>query len=82
MLQEFDIDMKNSILVGDKNSDIEAGVKAGIKTNYLVTTGHTIYLNKFDVKILPNLKNLLKVRNQMKFSVLMSIYHKRKARIF
>lgn len=33
--REFDIDLKNSILVGDKESDIEAGVAAGIRETYL-----------------------------------------------
>jgi len=55
--KEFDIDLKNSILVGDKNSDIEAGIKAGIKMNYLVKTGHEIVENMFEVKLLINLKN-------------------------
>jgi len=32
---EFDIDLKNSIVVGDKESDIEAGIKAGLNTSYL-----------------------------------------------
>ncbi len=33
--KEFDIDLKNSILVGDKESDIEAALCAGIKETYL-----------------------------------------------
>ena len=33
--KEFDIDLKNSILVGDKESDIEAALSAGIKETYL-----------------------------------------------
>ncbi len=36
------IDLKNSILVGDKLSDIEAGKKAGIGFNILVRSGHKI----------------------------------------
>lgn len=32
---EFDIDLKNSIIVGDKESDIEAGLKAELSTSYL-----------------------------------------------
>ena len=38
----IDIDLKNSLLVGDKLSDIMAGKKAGIGTNILVRSGHTI----------------------------------------
>ena len=57
--KEFDIDLKNSILVGDKNSDIEAGINARVQTNYLITTGHNILYNKFSVKTLNNLKELV-----------------------
>ena len=39
---EFDIDMASSILIGDKESDIEAGLQAGIETNILVRSGHDI----------------------------------------
>ena len=56
--KEFDIDLENSILVGDKNSDIEAGINAGIPQNYLITTGHKIDKNVFDVKIIASLKEL------------------------
>ncbi|MBE6715643.1 MAG: HAD-IIIA family hydrolase [Ruminococcaceae bacterium] len=37
------IDLENSILIGDKKSDIEAGIKAGVGRNFLVKSGH-----KFD----------------------------------
>jgi len=33
--KEFNIDLKNSILVGDKERDIEAGLKAGLQESYL-----------------------------------------------
>ena len=58
--KEFDIDLENFILVGDKNSDIEAGINAGVKLNYLITTGHKISENKFGVDILENLTSLIK----------------------
>ena len=38
----FDIDMESSILVGDKESDIEAGIQAGVGTNILVRSGHKV----------------------------------------
>ena len=57
--KEFDIDLNNSILVGDKNSDIEAGINAKVGKNYLVNTGHKIINNEFDIKILNSLKNLI-----------------------
>lgn len=40
--EEFNIDLAESILVGDKESDIEAGIRAGIKMNILVKSGHII----------------------------------------
>lgn len=33
--KEFDIDLKNSILVGDKESDIEAALSSGVRETYL-----------------------------------------------
>ncbi len=57
--RDFDIDLSQSILVGDKNSDIEAGIKAGVGMNYLVETGHEIEENRFEVKIINNLKGIL-----------------------
>lgn len=36
---ELGIDLSKSIMVGDQNVDIYAGLKAGINKNYLVTTG-------------------------------------------
>jgi len=56
--KEFNLDLKNSLLVGDKNSDIEAGLNVGIKSNYLITTGHKINENQLDVKTINNLKEL------------------------
>ena len=35
-LKDFDIDITNSILVGDKQSDIEAGISAGISKTFLL----------------------------------------------
>jgi D-glycero-D-manno-heptose 1,7-bisphosphate phosphatase len=40
--EELDIDLAESILVGDKESDIEAGLRAGIGMNILVKSGHTV----------------------------------------
>jgi len=33
--QDFDIDLKNSIIIGDKERDILAGINAGLQENYL-----------------------------------------------
>lgn len=56
---EFNINLEMSILVGDKNTDIEAGLTSGIKRNYLINTGHTILENIFQVKVLNNLRSLI-----------------------
>ncbi len=56
--KEHNIDLSKSILVGDKNSDIQAGLNAGIGQNYLISTGHKIDKNLYDVKILNNLREL------------------------
>lgn len=56
--KDFDIDLSQSILVGDKNSDIEAGIKGGIVMNYLVSTGYEINKNTFSVGIIANLFDL------------------------
>lgn len=37
---ELNIDLSQSVLVGDKVSDVEAGLTAGIPHLFLVTTGH------------------------------------------
>lgn len=41
-IKELDIDIAQSILVGDKVSDLQAGIAAGISSNYLVRTGKEI----------------------------------------
>ena len=42
---EFDISLRESILIGDKNSDIEAGKTAGLKLNYLFLENEEKSLN-------------------------------------
>jgi D-glycero-D-manno-heptose 1,7-bisphosphate phosphatase len=41
-IDELGIDVTQSMLVGDKVSDIQAGINAGISENYLVRTGKGI----------------------------------------
>ena len=36
LAKKYNIDLKNSIMIGDKQSDIKAGENAGIKQNYLI----------------------------------------------
>ncbi|AIN13622.1 D-glycero-alpha-D-manno-heptose-1,7-bisphosphate 7-phosphatase [Yersinia pseudotuberculosis] len=40
--KKYQIDIKESILVGDKQSDLNAGISFGISKVYLVETGHKI----------------------------------------
>jgi len=40
--KEFNLDLSNSILVGDKESDIQAGLNAKVADNILVRSGHPI----------------------------------------
>ena len=57
---DFYIDMKHSILIGDKESDIKAGINAGIINNFLI--------NKKDIiesKALKILNNLLEIKDMV-----------------
>ncbi len=54
---EFDIDMKNSIIIGDKERDIEAGINAGLKESYLLNEDKTITSSKA-TKIVSSLKEI------------------------
>jgi D-glycero-D-manno-heptose 1,7-bisphosphate phosphatase len=40
--QDWQIDLSQSILVGDKESDIQAGLRAGLSQTILVRSGHKI----------------------------------------
>ncbi len=44
--EEFNIDLKNSILVGDKERDIEAGLSAGLTETYLFDESGTVTVSK------------------------------------
>ncbi|MDQ1264588.1 MAG: D-glycero-D-manno-heptose 1,7-bisphosphate phosphatase [Campylobacterota bacterium] len=48
---EFNIDLENSILVGDKESDIEAALAAGIKTTYLFDALEEVEFTKASKKV-------------------------------
>lgn len=41
-VEDYGVDLRRSILVGDKVSDIYAGRHAGVGRNILVTTGHVL----------------------------------------
>lgn len=57
--KDFNIDLKKSILVGDKESDVKAGLNAGITKNILIgSSGNNI--NKIKgLKIVSSIKRLI-----------------------
>ena len=57
--KDFDIDLKNSLLVGDKERDIEAGLNAGLDKTYLFDETNKTTDSKA-IKIVSNLKNIWK----------------------
>ena len=42
ILKKYPVNLEESFLVGDKISDIQAGMAAGIVNNYLVRSGHSL----------------------------------------
>jgi len=56
--KEFDLDLKNSILIGDKERDIESGISAGLKETYLFDESKKIIDSKAN-KIVSNLKDIM-----------------------
>jgi len=58
--KDFDIDMKNSIMIGDKESDIEAALNAGLKETYLFEQSSTCRESKA-TKIVNKLEDIYNV---------------------
>ena len=58
--KDFNLDLENSILVGDRLSDLISGEKAGIKTLVHVSTGHGINERR---KIIEKYSNLTETIN-------------------
>lgn len=56
--EEFDIDLQNSILVGDREHDIEAGLNAGLSETYLFDEFKNVQTSKA-TKIIHSLKELV-----------------------
>jgi D-glycero-D-manno-heptose 1,7-bisphosphate phosphatase len=44
--KEFNINMGESVMIGDKERDIEAGLNAGLKTTYLFDINSSIKFSK------------------------------------
>ena len=57
--EEFNIDMKNSILIGDKERDIEAAINAGLSKTYLFDETNNIKYSKA-TKIVSKLDDIWK----------------------
>jgi len=55
---EFGIDMESSVLIGDKERDIEAGLNAGLKTTYLFDESDKVKNSKA-TKIVKNLYEIM-----------------------
>ena len=54
---EFDLDLNNSIIIGDKERDIEAGLNAGLKYTYLFDETKTVKISKA-TKIISNFEEI------------------------
>lgn len=58
--KEYDIDLENSVLVGDKERDIEAGLNAGLSETYLFESNNTKHSKA--TRIVSNLDDIWKNR--------------------
>jgi D-glycero-D-manno-heptose 1,7-bisphosphate phosphatase len=62
--EDLGIDIGSSVLVGDKEIDIEAGLKAGVGRNYIVRTGHDMgYENTGAKMVLNSIKDLIEAED-------------------
>lgn len=59
--KEFDIDMENSLMVGDKERDIEAGLNAGLHETYLFVENGDVPKSKA-TKVVNKLEQIWKKR--------------------
>lgn len=57
--EEYDVDLKNSVLVGDKERDIEAGLNAGLNETYLFNEAKDVKSSKA-TKIVSKLDDIWK----------------------
>jgi len=60
--KDFDIDLQNSILIGDKQRDIDAAVNAGLKTTYLFDESKSIKKSSA-TKIVSKLEDIYNVNS-------------------
>ncbi|MBS3149233.1 HAD family hydrolase [Candidatus Woesearchaeota archaeon] len=66
--KEFNIDLENSYVIGDKPSDIELGNKIGCKTIYVLSGQGEKYVAELDSNSIPTIirKNLLEAAKWIK----------------
>lgn len=64
--EEFNLDLKNSILVGDNESDIEAGINAGIKTNILLKSYTSDFKETKATFIIDSIEELVQIHRGKK----------------
>ena len=57
--KKFDLDLSKSIIIGDKERDIEAGINAGLKETYLFDESKTVEKSKA-TKIVSKLDDIWK----------------------
>jgi len=57
--KEFNIDLNKSIMLGDKVSDVQAGINAGCKINVLISNDENI---QFDCLKIKKIKDILKLK--------------------
>lgn len=58
--KELNIDLKNSIIIGDKERDVEAGINAGLTTTYLFDESNNVKTSKAN-KIVSKLEDIYSV---------------------
>ncbi len=61
--EEYGIDLNNSIMIGDKERDIEAGLNAGVSTTYLLDESQKVQHSKA-TKIVSTLREIIDADSQ------------------
>lgn len=67
VISKYDVDLAQSIMVGDKVSDMEAGENVGIPALYLVKSGHAV--SGLDDRAFPTYENLFELATDLSESI-------------
>ena len=70
--QELNLDLENSVLIGDKPSDIQAGIAAGVGTNILFSQEIFPELNNLSYNVIATLNEALPFLNHNRQQKLLS----------